>query len=642
MNKIFGNAFCFLAAIASLIIYACANRGMPEGGPKDETPPVVVKEVPMSGTVNFKDKQIDIYFDEYIQLKDIQTKFVISPPQKKKPKVSLRGKYIRITFADTLKPNTTYSMDFADAIVDNNEGNPFGFYRYVFSTGPVIDSMEVSGQIVDAQTQLPLLNMSVWLYENHADSAALTEIPSYVARTDSTGTFQVTNIKRGSYRVLAIDDTNKDLIFTPEGEKIGFVDTVIIPVMERVMRWDTIRPDTTLIHQVKRLKRGEMSETSLTKDTIVQREYILYGPSNLFMSMFEEEKTLLLLEDEQRPDRERLEFRFSIPAENRLKLRLLGVRLVGELNENDWYIRENTAGNDTLNFWIKDSSVYNLDTLVVERSYMRSDSLQRLQPFKDTIRMYFKDKEPPKKKKKKEEEGEEEKPEIVFLGLNASVGQTQDLHRPIVLEFDKPIQEYGLEKIELFEKVDTNWVVTDYKIHRDSLKLRTYYLEKEWKPETNYQLKVDSATIYSIYGLYNNKVEKTFKTKSMESYGKIIVNVTGVEVPVIMQVYQGDKDVKVVSEKYVTNDGKVTFDFLNEGNYMLRAILDRNANKKWDTGNYLKHIQPEEIKYFPIEINLKQNFDVEQEFDVKKTYTREDPSKKKAIEDKNTKRNRSR
>ena len=227
MNKFFWNGFCFVAIIVALIIYACANRGYPQGGEKDVTPPQVIKEVPESFSTNFKGKQIDIYFDEYVQLKDINKKFVMSPPMKKKARVSLRGKYVRVTFQDSLKPNTTYTLDFADAIVDNNEGNPLGFYRYVFSTGPQLDSMELGGQVIDMQTQLPVLGATVMFYQNTADSVPLTDLPSYVAKTDSAGMFRVTNIKDDTYRVMAIDDARGNYLFVPSETKVGFIDSLI-------------------------------------------------------------------------------------------------------------------------------------------------------------------------------------------------------------------------------------------------------------------------------------------------------------------------------------------------------------------------------------------------------------------------------
>ena len=206
--------------LVALLVYACANRGYPEGGPKDTTPPEVVAEVPASFTKNFNKKKVDIYFNEFVQLKEINEKFIFSPPLKKNPRVSLRGKYIQVSIGDTLKPNTTYTMDFADAIVDNNEGNPLGFYRYVFSTGNEIDSLEISGQVVNAESYEPMLNVLVALYENHADSVPLLHLPDYIARTDSSGNFRFTNLKDAVYRVAAIEDNNKDKKYTPESEML--------------------------------------------------------------------------------------------------------------------------------------------------------------------------------------------------------------------------------------------------------------------------------------------------------------------------------------------------------------------------------------------------------------------------------------
>ena len=224
-SKMKGNGFCFVAVVvAGVLLCACASRGMIEGGPKDVTPPEITEEVPASGTTRFTGKRVDIHFNEFVQLKDINSKFVISPPQKKKPKTTLRGKYVRVEFQDTLKPGTTYSLDFGQSIADNNEGNLFGYYRYVFSTGSRLDSMELAGQVLDAETQLPVLGAMVLFYANHADSAAILELPSYVAMTDSSGHFRVTNMRDSVYRVLALFTETKSLQYVPrmEGQKVGF------------------------------------------------------------------------------------------------------------------------------------------------------------------------------------------------------------------------------------------------------------------------------------------------------------------------------------------------------------------------------------------------------------------------------------
>ena len=505
MNKFFWNGFCFVAIIVALIIYACANRGYPQGGEKDVTPPQVIKEVPESFSTNFKGKLIDIYFDEYVQLKDINKKFVMSPPMKKKARVSLRGKYVRVTFQDSLKPNTTYTLDFADAIVDNNEGNPLGFYRYVFSTGPQLDSMELGGQVIDMQTQLPVLGATVMFYQNTADSVALTDLPSYVAKTDSAGMFRVTNIKDDTYRVMAIDDARGNYLFVPSETKVGFIDSLIQTISFPTTVYDTIHPDTTVV-EGRRTKKG-MEFKVVSKDTIVRRDFTMFGPTNLFIPMFDEEKTQLYLVDEARKERERLDFTFSIPADNQLNVRLLGVHLLDKIDQDDWYIEERSAGRDTIQLWIKDSLVYKIDSLVAEASYLRTDSLGKRVLLADTIKFYYKDKPEPKGKRKKEQDSI---PAIKFMEISAGVGSTVDLNKNITLEFDRPIVEEGLKNIQLLEMVDSVLTPVDFNLKHDSLKIRRYYVEKEWKPETEYQLLIDSMGIYSIYGLYNNKLVKDF------------------------------------------------------------------------------------------------------------------------------------
>lgn len=640
MNKYTANLL-LIAFFISVIVYSCANRGNPQGGAKDETPPVILKEVPLSFSSNFTGKQIRIYFDEFVTQKDINNKFIMSPPMKKKAKVNMRGKYIMVEIQDTLRPETTYSLDFGDAIVDNNEGNALGFYRYVFSTGSKIDSLELAGKVIDAQTQLPLLGMTVMLYENHTDSAALKELPSYVARTDSSGMFRVTNIRDVSYRVVVLDDVNRDYMFTPEEEKVGFVDSLVTPLMWRETRMDTIRADSSLIVKMKP-KRGEVDVSKVVRDSVVQREYIIFGPSNLFIEMFEEEPTQLYLLQDERTDRELLEFIFSIPKDSQLKARLLGLDTIKGFDPEDWYLTESSALKDTVKLWIKDSVVYKIDSLQLEITYLYTDSLRQFVPRTDTLRMNFKEKEVQKTNRRREKEKEDDEPEMQFLELKMGIGSPKDLNNDIVIDADKPIDPAGLSKFVLEEKVDTNWVKVDYRIKHDSVKMRRYYLEHSWKSETEYKLSLDSMSVFSIYGLYNNKIENTFKTQSLDSYGKLFVDITGAETPVIVQLYKGDKETDIVREEWLEGSGKVTFDFLHAGEYMLRAIIDKNGNRKWDTGNYLKRILPERIVYLPVTLSIKENFDVEQEFDVSKTYVREDPAKKKKEQEKDKNRNRNR
>ena len=595
--------------VVALCIYACANRGYPEGGPKDETPPQVVEEVPLSYTTNFKAKRVNIYFDEFVQLNDINNKFIFSPPVKKDPKVSLKGKYVQVAIPDSLRENTTYSLDFADAIVDNNESNPLGFYRYVFSTGERIDTLELGGTVVNAESYEPVLGVLVALYEKQGDSIPLKELPDYIARTDSSGNFRLTNLREGHYRVMAIEDANRDKMYTPESEMFAWMDTTVFPVVEPATRVDTF-------HVIEKIVEAD----TILRDSIVRTDYLAYGPSNLYLRLFLEKLTQLYLVEDDRKEREQLNFIFSIPGENGLEVTLWDTLATEPLPQN-WYFKEHSAGNDTLTLWIKDSTVYKKDTLNVILSYMRSDSTGQWERYSDTARYTFRAKE---KKEGKSKKKDEDALKVEFLEIKSNISGDLDLGARLYLEFSRPINKSTLDSIRVLEKVDTVYQLIPFQVVEDSLRVRRVFVDAAWKAGGEYQLQIDSATIYDIYGRFNDKLEKKFKVRTEEYYGKIMVNVRGVDCPTIVQLYKaengksenGKRTYNVVQSKVVEQDGEVVFPLLPEGKYCVRAILDRNGNGVWDTGLYLKHRQPEEIVYLRGEIAVKQNFDVEQDFDI--------------------------
>ncbi|MGL5682689.1 MAG: Ig-like domain-containing protein [Marinifilaceae bacterium] len=604
-------AIVVMAIAIALTLHSCANRGYLEGGTKDETPPKVIKESPESYSTNFDKKYVNIYFDEFIQLKDVNNKFIISPPQNKKPKVRLKGKYVQVEFVDTLRPNVTYSLDFADAIVDNNEGNPLGFYRYVFSTGNTIDSLELSGQVVNGESLLPVLNAYVLLYTTNTDSLPITTIPDYIARTDSSGYFKATNLREADYKIVAIMDENRDYKYVPEGEMIGYIDSLVHPVVFDMTRVDTI----TRIEKI-------VGRDTLVSDSIVRHEYLAYGPSNLYIKLFQEESTQLYMTNDERKDRHKLDFTFSVPAEDNG----LSVEFLNAPNNEDTFLVERNAGNDTLTYWIRDSLVYKIDSLQAVVKYLRTDSTGQRVYHSDTSRFLFKDKVVKEKKgrDKDKDKDKEEEVKIEFININSNLGGNLDIKAPIKLTFTEPIDSEGLNNIKLYEVIDSTLNPLNYTLTSDSLKIREFSVFANMQAGKNYKIEIDSATVYNIYGKYNNKFEKTFKIKEEKEYGKLIMNMTGVEGPTLLQLFKsenakadnGKVKFNVVQEKWITKDEKVVFEYLQAGKYKLRAISDLNGNKKWDTGRYLSHIQPEPIYYIPTELNIKENFDVEQDLDL--------------------------
>ena len=692
------------ALLIGLLIYSCANRGVPEGGPKDITPPVVIKEDPSSYTTDFHKKSIKIYFNEFVQLKDMANKFVISPPLKRTPKVYLRPKYIIVDFSDdTLKKSTTYNIDFANAIVDNNEGNPLGYYRYVFSTGKNIDSLQLGGKVIDAKKNLPILGASIFIYENPKDSACINELPSYVAKTDSSGIFKVTNIKNSSYKIIAIVDEDKNYKFTPEGEYVGYIDSLIQPYCFPAIKQDTFRKIDKIVNN-----------DTIMVDSIVNKGVIAYGPSDLIIKMFDETRTQLYMTDNSRDEREVLNFIFSVPGENKFAIKLL------DTIANNWYLPEINKTQDTLKLWIIDSLIYKKDTLKVKVDYLKTDSIGLRNLVSDTIKFVFKDKRNNLKNKKKNLKFEvrqakkakkaverankkalkakrralkkaRQKNQINNVGrilndstntsikldsniitkkdsllaqedsllsqknkvpiefLKATISPSSkdfDIGQNISIVFNKPIIEFQHNNnIKLQEKIDSTFKDIPFKISRDSFNIRKYNIKAKFIPDSTYHLSIDSASIYSYYGKFNNKIENNFKVRREDFYGNIILNVLGTNSKnIIIQIYKSDgsltvddkkgkqtkkkvfmekksdkddKEIEILYTKKIAQDGKIKFKLVKEGKYMIRAIIDRNANGKWDTGCLLKHIQPEDIVYLPLELDVKQNFDIEQDFRIK-------------------------
>ena len=253
-----------------LILYSCASVGRIEGGPYDETPPLFLKGSPAPGALQASKKKIVLEFDEFIKLDKPSEKVIISPPQIQQPEVKSNGKKVVITLQDTLKANTTYTIDFGDAIQDNNEGNPLENFFYTFSTGERLDTMAVAGTVLNAMNLEPIKGMLVGLHSHLADSAFTTTPFDRVGRTDSRGHFSIRGVAPGSYRIYALQDADQNVYFSQPAEAIAFQDSLIIPSME----WRE-REDTTWVD-------------SLTIDTIVHRRYIYYLPDDILLRSFKE------------------------------------------------------------------------------------------------------------------------------------------------------------------------------------------------------------------------------------------------------------------------------------------------------------------------------------------------------------------
>lgn len=373
-------------AIAAAL-YSCASVGRIEGGPYDETPPRFISGTPTPGALHHNKNKLSIEFDEFIKLDKPNEKIVISPPQVQQPEIKSNGKKVVITLQDTLKPNTTYTFDFGDAIQDNNEGNPLENFFYSFSTGDRLDSMAVAGTVLNAANLEPVKGMLVGLHANLADSA-FTKLPfERVGRTDSRGRFSIRGVAPGKYRIYALQDADQNFAYSQPTEVIAFNDSIIIPSMEERMRQDTTWID------------------SLTVDTIVERQYTHYLPDDVLLRAFKELSFSQRFLKAERLTPEKFSLYFTAPADTLPLLKGLN------FNEEDAFVIEQPTGrNDTIHYWIKDSLLYKQDSLKMSITYLYTDSLKRLVPRTDTLNVLAKltyDKQQKQKQEAKEKEQKE-------------------------------------------------------------------------------------------------------------------------------------------------------------------------------------------------------------------------------------------
>lgn len=575
----------------TLFIYSCASIGTPNGGPYDEKPPQYLSSIPVPNQTHFSGKRIEILFDELIQLEKPSENVIITPPQMELPIIRTSGRKVIVELKDSLQDNTTYTIDFTSSIVDNNEKNVLENFSFAFSTGEIIDTLEVSGQLLNAENLEPMPGITIGLHSNLEDSA-FTQIPFVrTSRTNEKGGFTIRNISPGTYRIYALNDVNRDYKFDQPGEDIAFLDTLIIPAFEHTTRQDTIWAD------------------SVTIDTLRIIEYTRFYPDDINLLLFKEEfeRQYML-----RPERNRAEM-FTLRFNAELDTIPLPVPLNFTPQDSSWYTIQVTEEN-AINFWLTDPSVWELDSLSIELTYpFTDDSLLTLRPQTDTLQLNLRKQNKPQPKKKKKKDEEEE---IDFLFMNINASGTVNIYDTISVTFDEPVFDISHEMFFLNEKVDTLWVPVEFDFIQDSINTLRYFISRKWEYGQEFLLEIDSASIVNIYGKWNDAYSSTFKIKNREEYGHLFLNIEGVDTTAFAQLLNTN-DEPVRTAKVI--DGGALFMDLKPDKYYARLIVDTNGNGKWDTGNYAEKRQAEEVFYSPKMYEVMQNWEVEETWNVKET-----------------------
>lgn len=567
--------FLIVAAFAWIVIVSsCANVGMPEGGPRDTIPPVLLNTVPGYKSVNYKGDEVKITFNEFINTDAISEALVISPPMIKKPLIRTKSKTLVIEFNENLKDSTTYSLDFKSSVADNNEKNPIEDFRFSFSTGNIYDSLKIAGTLAAAFNLKPIENGLVLLHSNLHDSAVFRVRPSYIAKTNKDGQFLIDNIAPGKYHLFSLNDANNNLLYDEGADEIAFYDSLIVPTSEFISEVDTIKTAT---------------------DTIVVFGHTHFYPEDVMLQQFTEDLFNQYLESYERDSRFKCTFVFAESVKDSFGLRLLNTKPI-----ENWYLKEYTETMDSLIIWIADTTAAKLDTLIAEVSYFQLDSLEKVFVKNDTLLLTFRDMEKEQlQKKKKTKDGKEEIPEPKeqFTWKTSLTGSTVELNKKLGLIAPEPVFTFDSTLILLYHTEDTLKTPLKFKFEKDTVEWRRYNIDFPWQPATGYSIAVDSAAAINIFGFSSKKFNLKFTTREEDFYGSVTLNLTGVNEQIILQLLTNNDDEKVVEKRITDKNGQVLFDYLLPEKYRVKVIYDRNKNGKWDTGSFQDKSQPERVMY---------------------------------------------
>ncbi len=598
---------CILLVKGLLFCFSCANIVPPDGGPRDTDPPIVLRSTPPNFSTNFKDDRIRIYFDEYVELKNIRQKLIVSPPLESRPEFRLRGRSVIMEInKEELMPNTTYNFFFDDAIVDITEGNPIMNYRFVFSTGDYLDSLSVKGNVIDAYTREPEEGVYVMLYDEIYDSVPYLEKPVYVAKADKSGNFEINFIRKGKYKIFALKDENANYIYDLPEEKIAFLDSLIVPefIGHPHLEKDTIieiLPDDELpeedsletIEEVDEFDEVDMldlaAETRMLYDSIIM-PFEKYNFYNLYL--FKEEDTVQRITDVSLIRKNVMMMAFRVKTDS------IVLREINKPFEEKWKISEMNETKDSLTLWIlKDDR----DSLFLEVSDKGNiiDTVEVSLEFRD--------------RSQRGRRGEEDAVRRISFRNNLRAGRTLPYHENLKIITDNPVKSFSRECFRLI-KSDTIDVDVEMELYGESM--RRIRFKELLEQNMQYKLKIIDSCIVDIFGHSHDTLRLSFNTNSEEDYGRMIIDLTlpGQDMQYVLKLIDGSDN--IIRKRVVEKSGKYEFLNLRPATYSYKLIEDANRDGRWTTGNYLKNRQPEKVYIFDEAIQLRANWIMESEWEI--------------------------
>ena len=557
--------------VATLLLASCANRGIgPQGGPKDTIPPVPLRYDPEPGTLEFKGKRIEVTFNEYLQLNDVSSNLLMSPPQQTPPDVKVWGKKLLVQFQDTLRDSTTYTLDFGDAVCDYHEKVPLHGFSFYFSTGSEIDTLETTGYVYDAATLNPVKGVLVGIHSSMEDSAFVSQPFLRIAKTDSAGFFRIANIHPGTYRLYAVEDMSKDYRLTI-GEALAFQEEPITVNGERL---------------------AVNGEDSVSSDSI--------AVSGAQLLLFKEFKPKVYLQRTMRDEQHRIQISFSASPDSLIQLH--------PLTDSLSYHMQVSKNRDTITLWLLDSLSIKQDSLFFEARYRRSDSVFNLEWNTDTLRAIWR----APKMTSKMREAQERRNRNRRLDLKTNARKGFEIYDTLRLSCSTPLARIEKDSMHIVEKNENGEQSMPFELAPyDTLPMELLFLAT-YKPGANYELRIDSGALHDVYDVTHIAGSYPFEMKSESDYSTLRVKLNPFVPNARIQVL--DKQDKVLRELPAVPEGAL-FEYLPPETYYMRLYIDENGDGKWTTGNWPEHRQPEPIYYFPESIQTKSNWDFEEEWD---------------------------
>ena len=599
----------------ALLLTKCASTMVPTGGPKDTLPPVIVYMEPDNFTTNvdtLRPPKIYVEFNEYVQIKDQQKELYTSPAMKKKPSVARRGRGIVVTIKDTLRPNTTYAINFGSSIQDNNESNPLHSMRYVFSTGPEIDSMYMSGYTADSYKADSVSKSFIYFFiadsveqPQEWDSTMFKYKPHVIARAEKNGIFIAQNLKPVNYRIYAFEDTNGNMEYEPSVDQIGFLDTTYNPMY--------------------------MPGFTIWYDSL--RHYPSAEPQLYFRMFMDRRFARQVLSGQERVNRHKALIYFGAPNPEVTKIEFDSI-------PSDKVIYDpQTVGKDTVALWFNIPAEELPDTIKGRITYFKHDSINNLVESEDKLRLAWvktesksereerekleKEREKAEREGREWEEPEKKNPFKVTIPSSGEVNK----YKHVDFEFDYPLTKFDTTALLFTMTTET---ITEpqnvkYTILRDTLNRRKFQLRAEWEPKAKYELVMPAGMFENIAAETNDTIKCTYTASDPEKYAIVNIKVRGTHprARYILQITNAQG--RVQRELADVTPGSYTFEYVSPGDIMLRVVEDMNANGKWDTGDMVLMRQPERTEIYKNDdgietITTKENWEFDIDVDMDKLF----------------------